>query len=233
MQVFVQVRAHGTEHAGGVVHDARNDVVVGPRNHDLVGLGKVHDALGHVDAVTDHADTLVGVMHHAHRPQMQPDAYRRHLAIFLQQQPAHSSSADCSASSGSPRKQTATPSPVSITMREDSATPLSALPISSLKRSLSAMCWSTGCLAEATRFRNITMPSTFLRGVPALLSSCGLGTRSMGRSSAWPATAVLPMSTAPGMASSCTDATRGWGGFSVASWPQNRPGTRLPAPAPD
>ncbi len=87
-QVFVQVRTHGAEHAGGVVHDARNDVVVGPRDHDLVGLGKVHDALGHVDAVTDHADTLVGVMHHAHRPQVQSDAYRKHLAVLLQQQPA-------------------------------------------------------------------------------------------------------------------------------------------------
>ncbi len=56
---------------------------------------------------------------------------------------SRSNCADSSASSGSPRKQMAAPSPVSSMMREEASTPPMALAISSLNKVLSATCWST------------------------------------------------------------------------------------------
>ncbi len=87
--VLVGTCAQIAEMAGRVVADLRDDVVVGARHHNLIGSGKVHDALRHIDAVAHNIDPVVDIQHHANRPQMQAHAHGQFFTVFLHQQVAH------------------------------------------------------------------------------------------------------------------------------------------------
>ena len=64
-----------------------------------------------------------------------------------------------SASSGSPMKQMAAPSPVSSTIRSRTATCAIASASCALKRRFMAICWATDCFEYSTMSRNTTVQS--------------------------------------------------------------------------
>ena len=116
--VLVGARALVGEHARIVFGDARDHLVVRARNQHLRWLREAHHALGNVDAVADDVRLAVDVAHQSHRPQVDAGARtagRRHRTPLRSR--CTRLIATNSASSGSPRKLIATPSPVSRMMR--------------------------------------------------------------------------------------------------------------------
>src|SRR5438552_2208389 len=138
--VLVGAGAKNGKQARVVPREVRHHLVKGARGEQLPGLGKAHHPLRHVDAVAKDVHLRVDVPDQPDRPRLIPMRAERMSggseAMFLR-----TAIPTERASSGSPRKAIAAPSPVSSTMKSRGGTGSRARARSSLNICF-VCCWS-------------------------------------------------------------------------------------------